>query len=168
MIPLRLELGNFLSYRASSTLDFHGLHLACISGPNGAGKSSILDAITWALFGRSRSRSDDDVVNRRAVRAGDTALVDFSFELEGVTYRVIRTKKHGRPAVLEFQMAAADGGWKSLSEAGLRRTQAAIEALLKMNFDSFINASFLLQGKRTSLRRARPASAKRSWPNFSA
>jgi exonuclease SbcC len=147
MIPLRLELSNFLSYRASSTLDFHGLHLACISGPNGAGKSTILDAITWALFGRSRSKSDDDVINRQAVRAGDTALVDFSFELEGVTYRVIRSKKHGRPTVLEFQMAAAGGNWKSLSEAGLRRTQAAIETLLRMNFDSFINASFLLQGK---------------------
>lgn len=147
MIPLRLEIGNFLSYRETTTLDFHGLHLACIAGSNGAGKSSILDAITWALFGNSRSKSDDDVVNRQAYRRDEAALVDFSFELEGNIYRAIRSKKVGRPVTLEFQMAAHNGGWKSLSETGVRRTQAAIEALLKMNYDVFINASFLLQGK---------------------
>lgn len=147
MIPLRLEVGNFLSYRAPVTLDFHGLHLACISGPNGAGKSSLLDAITWALFGRSRSRSDDDIVNRQAALAGEAAHVGFAFELEGDTYRVIRSTKSGRPTSLELQMSTPDGRWKSLSEAGVRRTQSAIESLLKMNFDSFINASFLLQGK---------------------
>ncbi|UCG25133.1 MAG: SMC family ATPase, partial [Chloroflexota bacterium] len=129
------------------TLDFHGLHLACISGANGAGKSTILDAITWALFGHSRSKSDDDVINRQAARDGDSAMVDFSFELEGGTNRVIRRKRVGRSTVLEFQMAVGEGEWKSLSETGVRKTQAAVEALLKMNFYSFINASFLLQGK---------------------
>ncbi len=147
MIPLRLEISNFLSYRQPTTLDFHGLHLACIAGPNGAGKSSILDAITWALFGNSRSKSDDDVVNRQAYRADEAARVDFSFELEGNIYRVMRSKRAGRPVTLEFQMAATDSNWKSLSESGVRRTQAAVETLLKMNYDVFINASFLLQGK---------------------
>jgi exonuclease SbcC len=147
MIPLRLEISNFLSYRASTTLDFHGLHLACISGANGAGKSTILDAITWALFGRSRSKNDDDIINRQAARDGESALVDLSFELEGGAYRVIRRKKVGRSTVLEFQMGVGEGEWKSLSETGVRKTQTAVEALLKMNFDSFINASFLLQGK---------------------
>ena len=66
MIPIRLELTNFLSYRETTVLDFDGLDLACIAGHNGAGKSSLLDAITWALFGKSRSKSDDDIVNRRA------------------------------------------------------------------------------------------------------
>ncbi|MGD8857840.1 MAG: AAA family ATPase, partial [Chloroflexota bacterium] len=116
MIPLRLELSNFLSYRETATLDFHGLHLACIAGSNGAGKSSILDAITWALFGNSRTKSDDDVVNRQAYRANEAALVEFSFELEGNIYKAIRSKRAGRPVTLEFQMAAPDGGWKSLSE----------------------------------------------------
>ncbi|MEJ2747876.1 MAG: AAA family ATPase, partial [Anaerolineae bacterium] len=64
MIPLRLELTNFLSYRDTAVLNFNGIHLACISGANGAGKSTILDAMTWALFGQSRSRSDDDLVNK--------------------------------------------------------------------------------------------------------
>jgi DNA repair protein SbcC/Rad50 len=53
MIPLKLELTNFLSYRETAVLDFNGIHLDCISGAN---ESTILDAITWALFGQSRIR----------------------------------------------------------------------------------------------------------------
>ncbi|MEJ2747878.1 MAG: AAA family ATPase [Anaerolineae bacterium] len=51
MIPLRLELTNFLSYRDTAVPNFNGIHLACISEANGAGKSTIFDATTWALFG---------------------------------------------------------------------------------------------------------------------
>ena len=70
MIPIKLELTNFLSYRQTATLDFTGLQLATISGANGAGKSSILDGVTWALFGQARVKSDDDVVNKIANRDG--------------------------------------------------------------------------------------------------
>ena len=99
MIPLKLELTNFLSYRETATLDFNGLHLACISGLNGAGKSSILDGMTWALFGKCRSRSDDDVINRAAIRVdGETIMAEvyFTFALEDQLYRVIRRKRLGR------------------------------------------------------------------------
>jgi DNA repair protein SbcC/Rad50 len=152
MIPLRLELTNFLSYRQTAVLDFEGIHLACISGPNGAGKSSILDGITWALFGRSRSKSDDDVVNRQAALRAESAEARLEFSLEGGSYRVLRRKKVGKTMALEFQMLAeTDAGgkrrWKSLTEGKLRETQAAIEQLLRMSFDTFSNASFLLQGK---------------------
>ncbi|MCA9972541.1 MAG: SMC family ATPase, partial [Anaerolineales bacterium] len=146
MVPQRLELTNFLSYRDTAVLDFTGIHLACISGLNGAGKSSLLDAITWALFGKSRSKSDDDLVNRLAALNGDTAEVRFTFELEGAAYRVIRQKRAGRSAALEFQIAAGDDRWKPLSEGKLRETQTAVESLLRMNYEAFTNASFLLQG----------------------
>ncbi len=146
MIPVRLELTNFLSYRETAVLDLEGIHLAGISGANGAGKSSIMEAITWALFGQSRVRSDDDLVNRQADDEG-AAEIRFTFRLEGVTYRVIRRKRPGKTTLLELQMEAGDGAWKPLSESKLRETQAAIEDLLRMNYDTFINASFLLQGK---------------------
>jgi exonuclease SbcC len=147
MIPLKLELTNFLSYRETAALDFEGIHLACISGLNGAGKSSILDGITWALFGRSRSKSDDDIVNRLAALSGEGAGVTLTFSLEGSTYRVIRQKKPRKTTVLELQLVTGPDQWKSLSESRVRDTEAAIESLLRMNYDTFINASFLLQGK---------------------
>ena len=147
MIPQKLEMSNFLSYREKAELDFQGIQLACISGANGAGKSSVLDAITWALFGRSRSRSDDDLVNRLAAINDEAAEVRFTFILEGLTYRILRRKRVGRAVILELQIAAGDDGWKTLSERKLRETQAQIERLLRMNYDTFTNASFLLQGK---------------------
>lgn len=153
MIPLQLELTNFLSYRQKTALDFRAVHLACISGANGAGKSSILDAITWALFGRSRSKSDDDLVNRAAARQDESAEVRLTFDLEGSVYRITRRRRPGKSSLLELQMAAGtdENGrphqWKTLSEGRIRDTQAAIETLLRMNYDTFINASFLLQGQ---------------------
>ncbi|MFW6182569.1 MAG: AAA family ATPase, partial [Chloroflexota bacterium] len=160
MIPLRLELTNFLSYRETTVLDFNGVHLACISGLNGAGKSSLLDAITWALFGKSRSRSDDDVVNRVAARNGGQAEVHYVFELEECIYRVVRQKQPGRTSLLELQMAVGDDEWRALSEGGVRQTQAAIEALLRMNFDTFINASFFLQGQADEFTTKTPGKRK--------
>ena len=146
MIPLKLELTNFLSYWETATLDFNGLHLACISGLNGAGKSSVLDGITWALFGQSRARSDDDVINRVAAARGEPATVHFTFQLDGGVYRVIRRKPLGKTLVLEFQLQT-ESGWKTLSEGKSRETQEAIEKLLRLTYDTFTNASFLLQGK---------------------
>jgi exonuclease SbcC len=147
MIPLRLELTNFLSYRETAVLDFNSIHTACISGANGAGKSTILDAMTWALFGKSRVKSDDDLVNKLSVLDGQGAEIKLAFALEGNVYRIIRQKRLGKAALLELQIEAGEANWKSLTESKGRETQAAIEKLLRMNYDTFINASFLLQGK---------------------
>lgn len=147
MIPLRLELTNFLSYRQTADLDFNNIHVACISGLNGAGKSSLLDGMTWALFGKSRSSSDNDVVNTIAARDGDEANVTFDFMLDKAIYRIIRRKKADRAMKLELQIQMEDGNWRTLSETKRTETQAAIENLLRMNYSTFTNASFLLQGK---------------------
>ncbi|MDP2727330.1 MAG: AAA family ATPase, partial [Dehalococcoidia bacterium] len=63
MVPIALRLRNFLSYRDNvPPLSFEGIHLACLSGDNGHGKSALLDAITWAVWGQARAKSDDDLV----------------------------------------------------------------------------------------------------------
>jgi DNA repair protein SbcC/Rad50 len=153
MIPLKLELTHFLSYRETAVLDFNSIHLACISGANGAGKSSILDGMTWVLFGNSRSKSDDDLVNRVSAVDGASAEVRLTFDLEGSIYRITRRRRPAKSSMLELQIATAFDDqqqvnkWKTLSESKIRETQEAIETLLRMNYDTFINASFLLQGK---------------------
>ena len=55
MIPLKLQIKNFLSYGSEiQTIDFGHYNLICLSGKNGHGKSAMLDAITWALWGQAR------------------------------------------------------------------------------------------------------------------
>lgn len=161
MIPVRLELENFLSYRRLVELDFSGMHLACISGENGAGKSSLLDAITWVLFGRCRAPGRDDVVNKQAIRAGEPARVQLDFLLEGETYRVFRIQPPGKTGILEFQMGLEDGRFRALTESSIRNTQEQLEALLRMNYETFTNASFLLQGRADEFTIKRPGERKR-------
>ncbi len=92
MIPLRLELRNFLPYREPAPLDFTGLHVACLAGENGAGKSALLDAITWALWGKARSNSADDLIHQGATEM----RVALTFSLGGQTYQAIRQRKAGK------------------------------------------------------------------------
>src|SRR5690606_17839950 len=51
MKPVRLQVQGFTAFREPATVDFEGRRLFVITGPTGAGKSSLLDAITWALYG---------------------------------------------------------------------------------------------------------------------
>jgi exonuclease SbcC len=141
MIPVHLSMRGFLSYRDETELDFRLFDLACISGRNGAGKSALLDAITFALFGQARRR-DDALLNSQAA----SAEVTFIFEYEGNTYRVQRAIPRGKPTVLEFQVRGAEE-WRPLTERTVRGTQGRIEDILRLDYDTFVNASFFLQGQ---------------------
>ena len=143
MIPLHIRISGFLSYRDTVELDFSSFELACISGHNGAGKSSLLDAITWSLFGESRGKSSD-VINLHAdTKAAEVAL---TFQHEENTYRVQRTLPRNKNTLLEFQVRT-EKAWKPLTEKTTRETQARIEQTLRLDFETFVNASFFLQGK---------------------
>lgn len=142
MIPLKLNIAGFLSYREPVELDFESFELACISGQNGAGKSSLLDAVTWALFGEARGKDKDALVNLQS----KTAEVALTFAYEGNVYRVQRTTTKGKSTVLEFQIRDGED-WRPLTERSARETQNRIEQTLRLDYDTFVNASFFLQGK---------------------
>src|SRR5258708_16913524 len=94
MIPLRLELINFLAYRQPAPLDFTGIHVAVLCGENGAGKSSLLDAMTWALWGRSRAKTDTELVHQ-----GQSEMrVEFTFALGDQACKVVRARRGGKSA----------------------------------------------------------------------
>jgi exonuclease SbcC len=142
MIPLQLTLKNFLSY-GEATLDFRGLHTACICGANGAGKSSLLEAMTWVLWGKSRASSDDDVIQTGA----PSVRVDFMFISGEVTYRVIRSRPRGRSGELQFQVQTHEDNFRPITEKGIRATQEKIIELLKLDYDTFVNSAYLRQGR---------------------
>jgi DNA repair protein SbcC/Rad50 len=163
MIPIKLTLSGFLSYRERVEIDFSSFSLACIAGPNGAGKSSLLDAITWALFGQARKR-DDSLIHAQC----DSTEVILVFSYEGNQYRVQRSKVREKPAMLDFQIRqnsqAPEGvepAWKTLNERSLRDTEAAIVRTLRLDYETFVNASFFLQGKADQFTQQRPGDRKR-------
>ena len=165
MIPLHLKLSGFLSYHETVEVDFSGFDLACISGSNGAGKSSLLDAITWALFGQARKR-DEALINLQS----KLAEVAFTFAYENSIYRVMRSLPRGKGTTLEFQIA--EGGnlqssivnqqltWRPLTERTLRDTQARIEHILRLDYETFVNVSFFLQGRADQFAQQSPTRRK--------
>lgn len=156
MIPIRLHLSGFLSYQDPVDLDFSSFDLACISGSNGAGKSSLLDAMTWALFGQARRR-DDTVINSHT----DAAEVIFEFRYEGNLYRVQRVKPRDKATLLEFYVCAPDGSWKPMTERSMRETEGRITSTLRMDYETFTNSSFLMQGRADQFAQQRPGDRKR-------
>jgi exonuclease SbcC len=162
MIPVRLELTNFLAYRQPAPLDFTGIHVAVLTGENGAGKSSLLDAITWALWGRARAKTDAELVHQ-----GQAEMrVEFTFALgagpAAQTYRVIRAKRAGKSAggLLDFQVQAETGKWQSIGDATIPKTQTKIVNTLRLSYDTFVNSAYLMQGKADEFTSKRPTERK--------
>lgn len=156
MIPIKLKLSNFTSYGDKvPELDFTKFHLAAISGPNGAGKSSLLDAITWCLWGTSRAGdSSDQLVHLEA----QSMLVEFTFSLDGHQFKVIRQRllKHGGSTALEFWSEK-----NNLTEGIIKSTQQKIMDTLHLSFETFTNSSFLRQGHADEFTTKGPTDRKR-------
>ena len=147
MVPIRLQLRNFLSYgdNPPQEIDLQGVHMAALVGNNGAGKSALLDAITWALFGEARSNRNEQLLRQGA----NEMSVTFEFEVEGQLYRIRRrfsrkTKSH--TATLEQQL---DGKkWRPVvTESKVRVVGEEIQRLIGMDYDTFVNTVFMPQGR---------------------
>ncbi|NJL33527.1 MAG: SMC family ATPase, partial [Chloroflexaceae bacterium] len=169
MIPYLLTLNNFMCYRGElPPLQLDGLHVACLSGENGAGKSALLDAITWALWGKARLPDDD------LIAQGEQEMrVELWFVLGGQRYRIIRSRQRGKTtrngrisagkSTVDFHLWAIDTGegrWRAIGETSINETDSLIERVLHMRYETFINASFLLQGRADEFTRKTPGDRK--------
>lgn len=166
MIPVKLTLKNFLSYGEDvPPLDFTQFHIACLSGNNGQGKSALLDALTWAIWGEGRKASREKRADHSLLRIGQKDMqVEFVFDLEGDRYRIIRTfslaQKSSRSS-LEFQVFnQEDNQYISLTYPSQRETQERITKTLRIDYLTFINSAFILQGRIDEFSRKSPRERK--------
>ena len=166
MVPLRLRLANFLSYGDDApTLDLEHIHVACLSGGNGQGKSALLDAMTWAVWGEARKSSEARKPDAELLRVGARSMeVDFTFRAGGAEYRVVRSYtetasgKSSKPG-LELQVRDGDD-WQTLTAESVRATQAAIDERVGIDYETFINSTFLLQGRSDEFTKKKPGERK--------
>ena len=165
MIPQRLTVSNFLSYRDNvPTLDFSTMHVACLCGPNGHGKSALLDAITWCLWGHARGQVQDDLISHGA----EQMRVELDFNVRDTLHRVIRSHNRGRgprrqgASDLQLQVLhqGPDGLAQPIPGNTIRETQERIIQLIGMDYDTFINSAFLLQGHADEFTSRTPAERK--------
>ncbi len=162
MIPLKLSLENFLCYGEElPTLDLQGVHVACLCGSNGHGKSALLDAITWALWGKSRGKSNDELI-----RYGHADMwVELDFLARGSAYRVLRRhssaggRRRQGGSDLQLQLLSGDDVLPITGDT-IRGTQTSIDQIIGMDYDTFINSAFLLQGRADEFTNKSPGERK--------
>jgi DNA repair protein SbcC/Rad50 len=154
MIPVSLSLSNFLSYgKDAPLLDFTRFRVACLTGDNGHGKSALLDGITYALWGEARKSAHDRKPDAGLLRIGtDEMRVEFCFDLDEQRFRVIRSfRKTRRSGSVQLELQLFDpeqDSFRSLSEGvSATKTQERIVQLLSMDYETFINSAFIVQGK---------------------
>ena len=166
MVPLRLRLKNFLSYGDDApVLDLEGIHVACLSGGNGQGKSALLDAMTWAVWGEARKSSEARKPDEELLRIGAKAMeVDFAFRVSGVEYRVVRSYSEsasGKTSKPGLGLQVRDGDdWQAMTAGSIRATQAAIDERIGIDYETFINSTFLLQGRSDEFTKKKPGERK--------
>jgi len=168
MIPLKLTLRNFMPYRDNvPLLDFTGIHTATISGDNGSGKSSIIDAITWALWDKTRAKKEDDLIHT----GQNETQVEFEFAVKEQKYRVIRKrarpKKQGGAGQTQLHFyVLGDEGARSIDGDTIGQTQQKIEEILHMDYETFTNSAYLRQGHADEFTTATPADRKKVLGNI--
>ena len=144
MRPLELSLRAFRSY-ADATVDFRQHSLVVISGDTGAGKTSILDAICYALYGRTPEQSGPKDLVTLGAGNGEVRL---TFSTDTGTWRV--TRRLGReapePAHLIEAIDPATGGTTDHT-TGAASVNARVVELIGMGFPAFTSAVLLAQGR---------------------
>ena len=164
MIPLKLQLKNFLSYGSDlQTIDFGNYNLICLSGKNGHGKSALLDAMTWAIWGQARKANGTTKADLGLIRIGQRQMsVIFDFIFNEEHYRIrreISTLYNKNTASLDFGIIKPEGVI-SLTDKTIKATQDAIVKLVGLDFDAFANSSFLRQGGSNEFSKKSPKERK--------
>lgn len=162
MLPVRLYLRNFMSYgEPGEEINLRGIRLACISGNNGEGKSALLDAITWVLWGVARGTDLRGAGADDLIRTGsDEVQVVLEFEVGVDLWRVDRNRRRGKVGNLALSRHDGDD-WVNASGATTANTQRLINTLLGLDYQTFINSAFLLQGRADEFSRQGASDRKR-------
>jgi exonuclease SbcC len=149
--PTRLELQGFTSFRQRCEVNFSSLDLFAITGPTGAGKSSLLDAMTYALYGCTTrlGKSGNELISQGSV----AMYVLLEFRAGKELYQVYRGVKSGTTKG-RLEKQAADGS------ASLRQLQIEVEHIVGLDFEGFTKAVILPQGKFDELLRGDAAKRK--------
>lgn len=149
----RISVENFLSIADKILWELAGQGLVLIEGENkdsqaadsnGAGKSTLFEALVWCIWGKTvRGQTGDAVVNRKV---GKNCSAFLEFEYDGVSYTILRCRKHEQKKnSLEFWCFAGNTS-QDLTQGTMALTQEQIERVLGIDYGTFIRGPMMPQG----------------------
>ncbi|MBA4452647.1 MAG: SMC family ATPase [Nitrosopumilaceae archaeon] len=152
-----VELGDFLSH-SETKLDFDN-GVTVFVGHNGAGKSSIIDAITFALFGKHTRKSSKGLIKRGATQG----FSKVEFMVNGIPYQAVRKIDSKGTLAAKFSkkidgetIEIAAGERKQFGESMTNE----IEKTIGLDFEKLKIASIVQQGELNSIIKAKPKEFK--------
>ena len=144
MIQIKnLTVKNFMSVGAATqAIDFDRNDLTLVLGENldlggdgsrnGTGKTTIINALSYALYGQALSNiRKDNLVNKTNAKH---MLVSLDFHINGTDYKIERGRK---PNVLKFYVNNEQKSTEDEAQGDSRETQDAIERIIGMSHDMF-------------------------------
>ncbi|MBT0770747.1 SMC family ATPase [Kineosporia sp. J2-2] len=146
MRPVLLEMEGFASFRERAVVDFEEADYFAIVGPTGSGKSTLVDAMTFALFGSAPRWGRKNAVSMALSPHGNRAVVRLVFELAGHRYVVARevrrtgasiSAKNQRLERLPSLHSRGEVDEVTVSLAADSKVTEAVEELLGLNFEQF-------------------------------
>jgi exonuclease SbcC len=158
MRPVVLEMAGFGSFREPTTVDFTGADYFAFVGPTGAGKSTVIDAMTFALYGSVPRWDNARTVALALAPTINRGTVRLVFDVGGDRYVVARELRRAasggvsvRGARLEkLRDPSGTGGTDEESEPladGAGPVTKAVEELLGLPFGDFCTCVVLPQGE---------------------
>lgn len=160
MRPIRINIKGFNSFIEEQSIDFEKLSkhgLFGIFGPTGSGKSTVLDAITFALYGQVARMNTKNLHRGYINTGGNVARVVFEFEVNSGsarTYKVIREvssnkfTKDGKEAyklgTTESKVICVDDG--TVLTENTSEVSDVVKGLIGLDYDDFVKTVVLPQG----------------------
>ncbi len=144
MRPKRLELEGFGSFRDRTVVDFEGAELFVLSGPTGSGKSTIIDGITFALYGAVPRYQKSNLVRPAISNGKEEARVRLDFEVGGEEYTAVRVVRRTATGASTREARLVQG--ETVLGGTADEVSTGVEELLGLSFDHFQKCVVLPQG----------------------
>ena len=162
---LRIRMENFGPY-VDETIDFTELNkqrLFLLEGKTGCGKSTVIEGVVFALYGKD-SKGRTEGVRRNSASTKQNTTVTLDFEVDGVTYRVVRSPQRTDPETgkpkpahkVNLAEIDSDGNviagrtWDAIQEVGRR-----ITSIIRLNANQFTRIVVLPQGQFSKFLRSK-------------
>lgn len=146
MRPLSLRIEGLRSFRSEVEIDFGDRDHIAVIGDTGAGKSSILEAMTYALYGKTSIAGQ---TNRELMNDTSHKLrVVLRFRVSHQEWEVARTLRRSRDGKGEAQLQCLGRDGKTLEQVEqVRLVNDRIEQLIGLDRDAFLRTVVLPQGR---------------------